>query len=163
MLTWRPQQEVYSSYVEVFKRILLHRNLNVSQLTKGHSWYPWRFQQSVGRLPKTTKNVLNEEPRHFFKFNFRILVHGVGVVSNKEQLAFFLISERNPVRNGHNSSASISIKSLSIDARSWCFKVRHLRHNGESQHFFLLWLSFLKMWGHFFCFNWEMIAVHKLI
>jgi hypothetical protein len=34
-------QKVYSSHVEVFEWILLHKNITTSQLKKGHSWYSW--------------------------------------------------------------------------------------------------------------------------
>jgi hypothetical protein len=32
-----------SSSAEVFEWILLHKDMKINQLTKGHNWYPWGF------------------------------------------------------------------------------------------------------------------------
>jgi hypothetical protein len=81
MLYWRPQQEVYSSHVEVFEWMLLHKNIKISPLTKGTNGThadPNRLLEDL--ITKDCKNVVNKEPQHLFNVNFRVLVHGVGVV-----------------------------------------------------------------------------------
>jgi hypothetical protein len=84
MLNWRPQREVYSPHVEVFEWILLHKNIlymKISQLTIGTIGSHGNSNNLLEDLiTKDNKKVVNEEPRHLFNVNFRVLVHGVGLI-----------------------------------------------------------------------------------
>ena len=44
-----PQQDTFSSHVEAFEKIPLHKNKETGPLAKGHNSYSWEFQQSDGR------------------------------------------------------------------------------------------------------------------
>jgi hypothetical protein len=58
-------------------------NIKIGPLAKEHTWYPWDFQQTVGRPNHQQLRIVSEELQHMLNSDFRVLERRIRVVFNE--------------------------------------------------------------------------------